>query len=154
MKKSNSDMNSKDIDMIDKRISDIEAEESRSKIVKNFKYFSDNPENINISEMWKILKKIWPKYSQLQIAKRNHKGKIVSRPNEIKQLLAKEYRERLRLRAIRPDMGAILERKKEIFNMKMKLSEEKKSPDWTMNDLNEALRNLKSEKARDYEGFK
>ena len=85
--------------------------------------------------------------------KETTKEKIVSRPNEIKQLLAKEYRERLRLRAIRPDMGAILERKKEIFNMKMKLSEEKKSPDWTMNDLNEALRNLKNEKARDYEDF-
>ena len=39
-----------------------------------------------------------------------------------------EYRERLRLRPIRPDMGAVLERENEFFNMKMKISEQKKEP--------------------------
>ena len=50
-------------------------------------------------------------------------------------------------------MGAVLERKNEIFNMKMKISEQKNSPDWTIQDLDEALRNLKKDKARDYEGY-
>ena len=33
--------------------------------------------------------------------------------------------------------------------MKMKLSETIQSPDWTMNDLNEALANLKNDKVRE-----
>ena len=65
---------------------------------------------------------------------------------------AKEYRARLRLRPIRPDMRAVLETKNEIFNMKMKISEQKNSPDWTIQHLNEALRNLKDD-YEDYEGY-
>ena len=37
--------------------------------------------------------------------------------------------------------------------MKMKLSETIQSPDQTINDLDEALANLKNGKARDFEGF-
>ena len=147
------DESKNEIDEINTRISDIEASENRMKILKNFKYFSDNPETINMSEMWKILKRTWPKYSTQQIAKRNHKGRIISRSNELKQLIAKEYKERLRLRPTRPDLETILKRKNEIFRMKMKLAEAKKSPDWTMKELNEALSNLKNGKARDPEGY-
>ena len=147
------DIETKEIELIDKRISEIEATENRNKILKNLKYYSDNPECINMSKMWKILKKIWPKQSSQQVAKKNHKGKIISDSNKLKCLLSKEYKERLRLRPMRPDMKYILKQKDEIFKMKMKLSETIQSPDWTMNDLDEALANLKNDKARDYEGF-
>ena len=39
---------------IESKISNIEAEENRMKIVENFKYFSENPENIEMSKMWKM----------------------------------------------------------------------------------------------------
>ena len=44
------------LDEISKRIFEIEAEENRNKIVKNFKQYSDNPENINMQQMWRTLK--------------------------------------------------------------------------------------------------
>ena len=47
---------------------------------------------------------------------------------------------------MRPDMENVLKEKDEIFKMKMKLSETSPSPDWTMNDLDEALANLKTTK--------
>ena len=37
--------------------------------------------------------------------------------------------------------------------MKLKISKLNKSPDWTMKDLNDALKNLKKNKSRDYEGY-
>ena len=37
-------------------------------------------------------------------AKKNHKGKLITGPSELKKLLAKEYKERLRSRPARPDM--------------------------------------------------
>ena len=143
----------KEFGLIDRQISEIEALENRNKILQNLKYYSDNPENINMSKMWKILKKIWPKQTSNQVAKKNHKGKIVSASNELKSLLSKEYKERLRIRPIRPDMKNVLKQKNEIFQMKMKLTETIKSQDWTLHDLDEALANLKNNKARDYEGF-
>ena len=135
-------------------ISDFEAKENRKIIMENFKYFSDNPESVNLSQMWKIVKKLWPKCgTTLPTAKKNHRGKIVSGPHELKKLLAKEYKERLRSRPVRPDLLEFEGRKKMIFKMKMKLAESTKSPEWTMSDLDRALRDLKRNKSRDNEGF-
>ena len=142
------------LDLLNKRISSLEAEDNRNKLKQNFQYFSDNPENINMSQMWKLLKKLCPKFGRsLPTAKRNHRGKIVSGEREIKILLAKEYKERLRSRPIRPDMKSMEYRKKIIFQMKMKIAQSKKSPDWTMQNLEDVLSKLKNNKCRDYDGL-
>ena len=62
------------IEEINRKISDIEAEETRNQIMKNFKYVSENPEKIQMSKMWKLLKKIWPKHNTQANAKQNHMG--------------------------------------------------------------------------------
>ena len=96
-----------------------------------------------MSKMWKLLKKVCPKFeNSLPTAKRNHKGKLVSGAQEIKTLLAKEYKERLRTRPVRPDMMYMKNRKKLIFQMKMKLSKCKSSPDWTKKNLDDVLAKL------------
>ena len=51
----------KNIEVLDKCISEIEASENREKVMKYFKSYSDNPESINMQEMWKANKKLWPK---------------------------------------------------------------------------------------------
>ena len=44
-------------------------------------------------------------------------------------------------------------RRKEIFDTKLILAGRNKSRDWTMKDLEEALKNLKNNKSRDFEGY-
>ena len=62
---------------ITEAIAEEEAKENHEKILKNFKSLSDNPENINLQQMWKLCKKVWPKRSvTLPTAKRNQRGKI------------------------------------------------------------------------------
>ena len=46
-----------------------------------------------------------------------------------------------------------MEVQEELFNMRLKLAEGKKTPAWEMNDLEEALATLKSGKSRDPEGL-
>ena len=139
---------------IEIRISELEAEENREQIVKNFKRFGNNPENINLQEMWKVLKSICPKYKEvLPIAKRNYKGDLISDPDELRILLAKEYKQRLRPRPIRPDLGDLKERRDAIFDIQLKLAEENSSKPWTMDDLKRALSSLKNNKARDHSGY-
>ena len=124
------------IEAIDKSISDIEALDNREKIIKNFKAYSDNPETINMQEMWKRNKKIWPKCgNNLPTAKKNHRGKLVSNPGALRKLLAKEYKDRLRKRPVRPDLAHIRIRRKEIVQMKLKLAGTRESEDWKMSDL-------------------
>ena len=147
------DKNKKEIHIIEHKISNIEAQENRNKIVKNFRCFSDNPELINVGKMWKVLKKLWPQKNSIPMAKRNHLGKIISKPREIKSLMAKEYKERLRKRPTRPDMNNLMRKRKIIFENILKVAKSRKSPKWTMEDLNLAISKLKSNKARDFEGY-
>ena len=59
------------------------------------------------------MKKLWPKVeTKLPSAKKNHKGQVISEPNSLKLLLAKEYKERLRQRPVRSDFDDLEKRKK------------------------------------------
>ena len=102
-------------------IADEEARENWNIIMDNFKDLSENPEKVNLQHMWKVCKKLWPKIGPtLPTAKRNHMGKIVTGPRDIKNVLAKEYKDRLRSRPVRPDLKIMMKRKKKIFKMKIK----------------------------------
>ena len=141
------------IEIINEEISNLECAENRKKIIDNFKELGENPENINMEKMWKLLKKMWPKQTSKSTAKRNHIGKIISGPKEIKTLLSKEYEERLRKLPQRPDMAEILIRREKIFQKQLKLAQQIKSPEWTIGNLEIALAKLKNNKSRDYEGY-
>ena len=143
-----------EVNVVIEKIANEEAEVNRAKIVENFKQLSENPENINLQNMWKKIKKLWPKEGvSVPTAKRNHRGKVVTGPREIKNVLSKEYKDRLRSRPIRPDLKNMNERKKEIFEMKLKIAEDNPSNDWNMGDLEKALADLKNNKSRDFEGL-
>ena len=142
------------INELNEQIAENIAEENKELIVRNFKHFSDNPQNINMQQMWKLLKKLWPKNPPtIPTAKRNHRGKIISCPTGIKKILSKEYKHRLRARPVRPDLESMKMRKKLIFKMKMKLANSSESAMWTMRDLDRALSGLKNNKSRDVDGY-
>ena len=143
-----------EIEEVSSSIAEMEAAGNREKILKNFKYYSENPENIQMQKMWKILKNLCPRVkSTLPSAKRNHKGKVISGQKDIKNLLGKEYKNRLRTRPVRQDFKPTKERRKRIFDMKIRLSLSKESAPWTMKDLEVALGDLKYNKSRDFEGY-
>ena len=122
--------------------------------MKHFKSFSDNPDKLNLGQVWKTMNKLWPKCGEsLPTAKKDHKGRIVSAPNELKRLYAKEFKERLRTRKMRPDLKHLEKRKKRIFLMKLKLAGSTTSAPWNMFDLDRALRDLKNNRSRDPDGF-
>ena len=146
--------NQERVQKIDSEIAEIEALQNRNKIIKNFKALSDNPESVNLQQMWKKHKRLWPKWgSNLPTAKKNHKGKLISNPGAIKLLLAREYKDRLRRRPVRSDFADMRKRREEIIKLKLFLAGRKKSRDWTMDDIEEALKNLKNNKSADYEGY-
>ena len=142
------------INNLNKVIAEEEAIENRAIILKQFKYFSDNPEKIEMKKMWKTLKRVCPKLKPtLPCAKRNLRGKIISSQQDIKNLLSTEYMNRLRTRPIRDDLIDVEKRKKTIFELKMKISNLKQNKQWTENDLEIALKDLKNNKSRDFEGY-
>ena len=55
------DKSSSEIDHLNSVISELEAEENSKLIMENFKSYSEDPETVNITQMWKTVKKLWPK---------------------------------------------------------------------------------------------
>ena len=97
--------------------------------------------------MWKTLKRICPKLSPtLPCAKRNLRGKIISSQQDI-NLLSAEYKNRLRTRKMRDDLEGVRIRKKNIFELKMEISNLKQCKPWSEKDLELALRDLKNNKS-------
>jgi hypothetical protein len=96
---------------------------------------------VSVKEMWNLRKNIWPK-NQVSIptGKLNHTGKLVTGPQEIKTLLHKEYKERLRPRPTHPNLSHLNEIKNESFEAKLKEAKKNKSPDWTMSELDIVLK--------------
>ena len=91
----------------------MEAEMNRDKIVESFQKFSEDPEKVNLQQVWKTMGKIWPKVgATLPVAKKDHSGKVISDPAGLKKLYAKEYKERLRVRPVRPDLEELGDRKR------------------------------------------
>ena len=135
-------------------IADIKAKLNRNKIMKNFESLAVNPENINLQQVWKSMKKIWPKIEpKLPVGKKNHRGVLVTDSHQLKQLFSREYRERLRERPLRPDFKKMGDRKKKIFQGKLKIASCNKSELWNMGDLEKALKALKNNRSRDPDGL-
>lgn len=89
----------------------------------------------------------------LSSAKINHSSELNSGATKIKELMAKEYGERLRDRPMRPDLKSFIVRKQEIFEMKIGRERRKESPDWSMEELDKVLAKIKNNKSRDFEGY-
>ena len=104
--------------------------------------------------MWELKKHIWPKHKEsIPTGKINHTGKLVTSPEDIKILMHKEFHERLRPRPIHPSLKYIEKLKHKTFKLKLEEAMHSKSPDWTMTQLNDVLKDINKNKARDPDGI-
>ena len=144
---------STEVQKLTTNIAEMLAEESKSKAYK-FRKYCDNDKTMNVTEMWKMKKKLWPKKKNaLPMAKRNHQGKLVSAPSDLKKLLLKEYKERLRVRSCHPKMKITQRIRNKVINLKIKMAMRKKSLSFRMDQFEEVLKGLSSGRARDASGI-
>ena len=145
--------NNPELNTLEEQISKILEEEENNK-AKLFKEFCNESNSINISEMWKLKQKVWPKRPEtLPTGKFNKKGQMVTEAEELKILYAEEFKERLRSRPIHPEFLDIQEIKDSIFQLKMDQVKMKKTDDWTMAELDNVLKHIQKGKSRDPDGL-
>ena len=83
----------------------------------------------------------------------NLKKQLITNPEELKELYLNTFKYRLRHRPPQPDYQELVELQEELFKLRLKNSKTQKSPEWTMKDLDEVLKDLKEGKCRDPEGL-
>ena len=138
---------------VEEEIADILLKENVSKAQK-FQKFCDKNSSLPMQQVWKLKRIVWPKKKPtLPMAKRNHKGRLMSAPNDIKRALAKEFSNRWRRRPSRPGFEKINAMKNKVFNLKLETAAKTKSEPFSNAELDIAIKGMNRGRARDPEGL-
>ena len=104
--------------------------------------------------MWKVKQKVCPKNGQsVPVAKLDEHGNLVCNRIQLQQLYIRVYKDRLRHRTVLPEYTQMKEHKEYLYNLRLKLSKTRKSPDWTPSDMKKVMKKLKVNKATDPVGL-
>ena len=141
---------------IENAIGDDVAHENYKAVLETIESISEEG-GINGSgrtKMWSMLKKKFPKISkQTPTAKKDQRGNLITKHQDLKKLYLKTYKLRMRNRPIRKELIDFKIIKENLFDKRLKLAEGKKSQLWNMNDLEKAIKALKDNKSRDPNGW-
>ena len=80
-------------------------------------------------------------------------GNLVTSSHLIEELASKTYKDRLQNRPMNKEFTDLKEAKEELCRLRLKIAGKKKTPPWTMEDLDKVLKYLKKNKSRDSMGY-
>ena len=102
---------------------------------------------------WRLKKKLAPKNTEEPpTAKMNSDGNLVTEKADLEKLYLSTYIERLSPNPIPEDLKDVVSLKNHLFDLRMNMCSTNFSPEWTMYQLEDVLKNLKNDKARDSHG--
>ena len=141
------------IDVVNDNISDICAAKNK-KIVEDFlEHASDGIDGFNQPKTWKMKNILAPKHTfDPPAAKLDNNGNLISDLKSLESLYLETYVDRLKPNKIEDDLENLENLKEYLFKLSYTLAKNEKTPDWTFDDLHEALKSFKNKKARDANG--
>ena len=103
--------------------------------------------------LWKLKKKLCPLKSDPPMAKLDNNGNLVTTPEALKNLYLETYRTRLKHRDMDRKYMDIFFLKSELWQIRCQNLKQIKTKPWTMNELENVLKNLKNNKSMDPNGM-
>ena len=142
------------VEEIEKKLSELTSKKNRDKVIKNFKTLSGSQGDSFTQGVWTIKKKIFPKHkAALPVAVKNVNGRLMTSKSDIKKIYLETFSFRLRDRPIKEEYKNIKEITEELCQLRLSVTKNNKSENWTMGDLEKTLKQLKKNKSRDPEGL-
>ena len=93
--------------------------------------------------IWKVKNKFHPKIKPtLPVAKKNLSGKIVTNPEELKNVYIDHFVHRMRSRPIKPGMEQYQSEVEKRFHEILEVTKNVKFPDWSLQDLSKVPKSL------------
>ena len=115
-----------------------------------FRKYCDLKSTLPLQQLWKLKNKLWPKKAPaLPMAKYNHKGRLVTTPHEIMNVLRKEFKDRLRPRKTKAILSNHMRNAHEVTRLKLELAWKNKSAPFSKSEFEKFIQDLKIGKARD-----
>ena len=124
------------------------AEGNYNKVVTELKAMNPDGGKINTQKFWKLKKKICPKSRDPPAAMFSSKGDILTNQKDIEERAVEVYTDRLKPNTIVKDLEAYEETENKLCELRLKISKLNKSKPWTLEDLEEVIRDLDKDKSR------
>ena len=125
-----------------------------AEIVRNYvKHLDSASGNLAQLGLWKLKRELCQPQVDPPSAKRDKNGNLITAPNLLKKLYLNTYTNRLRSREIKPELLDLYFLKTELWELRLEELRENQSTLWTVEDLDNVLKKLKSNKTRDPHGL-
>ena len=139
---------------IENDVCDLVAEKNYAKVVDNFKSLRNDSGTIQPLGIWNVKRRVFPKNKEsLPTAKKNCEGKIITSQGLIKTLYLETFIHRLRHRPANDKYKYLKCLKEQLWQKRLKYSEQNKSAEWSETQLLKTLASLKNNKSRDPHGL-
>ena len=109
---------------------------------------------LNSGNLWNLKKEIFPKSRDPPTAMIDPlSGNLLTSEDKIEEAAINVYTERLKNRPMKDDLKHIKDAKEMLCEKLLKIAKRRKTPPWTMHDLDRVLKSLKKQKSRDPHGL-
>ena len=141
-----------DLNKVQNSIADICAKQNKAKVaelIDNDDMFEGNTQ----AKIWAMRRKLAPKTSdQCPTAKKDEFGNLVTSKEELEKLYVQTYISRLSPNPVMEDYKEQSNLKSYLLDIETRLARSEVTRDWTLDELEKALRSMKNNKARDIYG--
>ena len=143
----------KDLEVVENKLAEMVAKDNYEKIIDEVGKIDCQEVGINSSQLWKLKKKLSPKCRDPPTAMLDNEGNLITSELAIEALAVETYKKRLENREIKDDLKNLQKDKEELCKQRLKMASTRKTPEWTMNQLEVVLNYLKKNKSRDPLGY-
>ena len=141
------------LESVTEKIADCQAEKNYKLIREHVENLIDDTDNLNSLKMWELKKRLGAKKKDVPVAKKDSNGQLVTNSLQLKELYKNTYRKRMEHREMKSELIKMYELKMNLFELRFKVSQERKCGDWSPNNLLKVLKSLKKKKSADSEGL-
>ena len=103
-------------------------------------------------QIWKLKKKLCPNLRDPPCAMNDGHGNLITSEKSLREKALEVYTDRLKGNTIEPHLKVLEEDTNTLCEIRVRLAKSNKTPEWTMEDLKEVLKQLGKDKSRDPEG--
>ena len=134
---------------IDQELAELCAKENMKIINEACKGLSCENGGVNGRKMWQLKKRLKGIVSEPPAAMIDEKGNIVTSNAALENLILKQYEERLKTLEMKHELKVHKVQREKLCDERLENAQRTKTPEWTIEQLDIVLKQLKSNKSRD-----
>ena len=150
LKNKNDEKSKEELKTIENELVDKYAENYFKKINEHVGNINCLDGNMNSGSLWKLKKHLFPQSRDPPTAMQDPKsGNLLTNEENIKEAAMYTYKKRLENKPMKKSLEHIKIAKEKLCKKRMEVARNNKTPEWSMEDLNKVLKQLKTNKSRD-----